>query len=65
MKLKVLCDCDDNKVCMGNWDGEPIWHYKTAYDIAPVATPYSRLDKEERTKIEEWFKDEAYKQNSD
>lgn len=78
MKLHVLCDCDNNKVVTGNFDGQPMWHYKTAYDkqmdierkiAVGMATilgnrihaPFTR----DRLDLDEWQKDEAYKQNSD
>lgn len=69
MKLSVLCDCDDNKVCTGNFDGKPMWHYKSAYHKAE-ALATKALDTFNGRSIPQsewtdWMKDEAYKQNSD
>lgn len=76
MKLKVLCDCDDNKICMGNFDGEPIWQYKNG-SLINQTRQFNNLEighkfigdiggrvipKSEWT---DWMKEEAYKQNSD
>jgi hypothetical protein len=63
MKLHVLCDCDNNKVCVGNWNGKPMWHFRKDYDNS---VEYQIVNiKENWKKNDEWFKDEAYKQNSD
>jgi hypothetical protein len=36
MKLKVLCDCDENKVVTGQFDGEMIWREKTSSERQTV-----------------------------
>lgn len=65
MKLKVLCDCDDNKVCMSNFDGELMWHYLDKYPEHKIPNLLEDIQRENQLRVNEWFKDEAYKQNSD
>ncbi len=67
MKLHVLCDCDDNKVCTGNFDGKPMWHYKIDYPT-PTETNNRLINisriipKNEWTS---WMKEEVYQANKE
>ena len=77
MKLHVLCDCDDNKVCTGNFDGQPMWHFKSHYQpivngkVSDISPSHELVELELNGRVipksewTDWMKEEAYKQNSD
>lgn len=63
MKLIPLCNCEDDKVITGNWNGEMIWREKTSSEMKDEDYHFNvEIPTLENLEDRKW---ETYQANSD
>ena len=63
MKLKPICDCDNDKVITGQFDGEMIWRQKTSDELRrDEYIQYVVRPQKDKSEDEKW---EIYQANAD